>query len=319
MFDVVALIASVLLSGQPLLRWPEGDISWANREIGSADVFQKHRNLGEPNWEEFCRVKDRIIAGPHIDGHHRNANFQVGMSNAILRRHLYPKLTPVSAFISFGRSECVAVTIEKGGSIDRLLNPVIEPSGLIVRKGNIIGTYSIDDVVSCGSAYVLNTNSHEKLEFLDSIGPTINAADFINRNSAVEGCTDCEPGPKITFSGSGLPYSGLSGSFSVLKGIGSVSDRLPGCTPEEGRKDPQPGCRQEQGPRKPSYPPVWRRIPLAVLFGLGSNAALAFGLVTLRRRRLLGSVCCAVAIVMFLFGCGLMLTLGLPVTWSWLI
>jgi hypothetical protein len=68
----------------------------------------------------------------------------------------------------------------------------------------------------------------------------------------------------------------------------------------------------------PSYPPVWIRIPLALMLGIGSNGVLAWGILNVNNKRdCWGATLIGVGVFMFVGGIGLMLTLGFPATWGW--
>lgn len=78
------------------------------------------------------------------------------------------------------------------------------------------------------------------------------------------------------------------------------------------------GRGENQSTSSPSYPPVWIRIPLAVVLGLGSNPMMVWGIWNLdngRRRR--GCALCCAAVAMFIGGISLMLLLAFPATWGW--
>jgi hypothetical protein len=73
-------------------------------------------------------------------------------------------------------------------------------------------------------------------------------------------------------------YSHLGRSFGCqgsLRGrldtLLAVSDRSRSRLPEQGGEKPQTSGRYEQQARKPGHPPIWTRVPLALVFGLGSS------------------------------------------------
>jgi hypothetical protein len=110
----------------------------------------------------------------------------------------------------------------------------------------------------------------------------------------------------------GASLGGPDGRSSVSYGALSGSPHTPS-------REPQAASYDEQGSSKPSYPPVWRRIPLALILGFGSNGVLAWGLVYSDKSRLLGGLLCALGVGMMLSGGVLMFCLGIPSTWGWLV
>lgn len=113
-------------------------------------------------------------------------------------------------------------------------------------------------------------------------------------------------------------FRSLGASLRSGNGGLSLVDSALSRTPHERRENPKTDGGEEQSARKPGYPPVWTRIPLALLLGLGSNAVLAWGLLNLdSKRRAIGLALCVLGIFMMLFGGGLMFTLGIPATWGW--
>jgi hypothetical protein len=92
--------------------------------------------------------------------------------------------------------------------------------------------------------------------------------------------------------------------------------------PHSPRNYPKASSRDEQGAGESGGPPLGRppaekRIPLALALGLGSNFVMWWGLNLDDERRFCGAALRWLAVAMFLSGCGLMLTLGLPATWGW--
>jgi len=102
----------------------------------------------------------------------------------------------------------------------------------------------------------------------------------------------------------------FGGVFSGACGVAS-------CAPHKPSDNPEPAGSEEQRPREPGYPPVWRRIPTALILGLGSNIPYLQGLVRFDSNKRLGAALCILGIGMMVSGCALMLCLGIPATWGW--
>ncbi len=97
-----------------------------------------------------------------------------------------------------------------------------------------------------------------------------------------------------------------------------IANGVSSLTPEQGGKQPQPSSKDGQRPGKPGYPPVWFRIPAALILGLGSNGVLVWGLIVWDDgRRIVGGLACAIALLMFVGGGTLMMLLAFPRTWGW--
>ena len=91
-----------------------------------------------------------------------------------------------------------------------------------------------------------------------------------------------------------------------------------GGLPHQPRKYPETGRGEKQRTGEPSYPPVWVRIPVALIMGLGSNGIFILGALYLDNRgRWWRSAYMILAALTAIGGCGLMLSLGIPATWGW--
>jgi hypothetical protein len=96
------------------------------------------------------------------------------------------------------------------------------------------------------------------------------------------------------------------------------SELLAANPPHESREYPKPPGHDNQRDRGPDHPPVWARIPLALLLGFGANGVLILGLLKLDNQRCFwGAALCGGALLMFFGGIGLALSLGFPATWGW--
>ena len=72
----------------------------------------------------------------------------------------------------------------------------------------------------------------------------------------------------------------------TLSRVLSIADQPPGRSPQQPSEYPKSAGDDNQTARKPGYPPVWIRIPLALVLGLGSNGVVAWGLLlTLNNKR----------------------------------
>ena len=98
-----------------------------------------------------------------------------------------------------------------------------------------------------------------------------------------------------------------------------VADGLSGNIPHSPSDPPQGASHKGEKPRKPNYPPVWTRIPLALALGLGANPVMMWGCILSDRRDRagLGGTLRILALLMFLGGGGLMMALAFPATWGW--
>jgi hypothetical protein len=103
------------------------------------------------------------------------------------------------------------------------------------------------------------------------------------------------------------------GSYCLL----AVNYGSPSCSPKQSGEEPQSSGDKNKSAGKPSGPPVWTRVPLALFLGLGANGAMIIGL--LSERRMWRWLLCGAGVMMFISGMGLMLALGIPATWSWLV
>jgi hypothetical protein len=59
-----------------------------------------------------------------------------------------------------------------------------------------------------------------------------------------------------------------------IQGRSFVANRLSCTRPEQPSENPQSASDKDKTTSKPSYPPVWFRIPLASLFGFGANGPM---------------------------------------------
>jgi hypothetical protein len=117
-------------------------------------------------------------------------------------------------------------------------------------------------------------------------------------------------GPSVSVCGGG-------GALGGLYRLRALQNGSPSREPQQGRENPKPGSGNEKSGGKPSYPPVWFRIPLALFLGIGSNGVLVWGLSLSDDRRIGRAVICALGIAMMLAGLSLALMLGIPATWGW--
>ena len=99
----------------------------------------------------------------------------------------------------------------------------------------------------------------------------------------------------------------------------AISDGPSSGAPHAPCSQPQSACEKSKKPRKPSHPPVWTRIPLALAIGLGANPVMMWGCILSDRRGrpVLGRIVRALALLMFLGGGALMMLLAFPATWGW--
>jgi hypothetical protein len=119
-------------------------------------------------------------------------------------------------------------------------------------------------------------------------------------------------------SGIGMSTGRVGAGLGSFDSIPAFINGAPGCQPHQCSKKPETSGSDEEpeGPKR--YPPLATRIPLALVFGLGSNGVLVWGLLTWEAgRRFLGVVLCCLAVTMFLTGSGIALVSAFPATWEW--
>jgi hypothetical protein len=98
----------------------------------------------------------------------------------------------------------------------------------------------------------------------------------------------------------------------------TASNQATGRAPQERRENPKTACSDNQTASECGYPPVWIRIPLALVLGLGSNGVLTLGILSLNNDRIgRGAALVGLGTAMFLGGISLMLALAFPLTWGW--
>lgn len=115
------------------------------------------------------------------------------------------------------------------------------------------------------------------------------------------------------------PMSGNEFFFGQFESFRAISDGGPSASPEQCSEYPKQRGHQDQEPRKPSYPPVWIRVPVALILGLGSGGVVILGIIVAddKGRPVFGGSLVVIAFMMFLCGGALMLALGIPATWGW--
>lgn len=113
------------------------------------------------------------------------------------------------------------------------------------------------------------------------------------------------------FCGSRTSYGGFNGFLSVSNGFS-------GSTPHQSSENPQADSSDEQASGEPSGPPIWR-IPAALIFGIGANPIMVWGMIIHDRRRWrwLSWFLCICAALMFAGRLLLMYCLCVPGTWGW--
>jgi hypothetical protein len=109
----------------------------------------------------------------------------------------------------------------------------------------------------------------------------------------------------------------VKGLIRKVYSMRRIFNRPASSTPQQPRINPEAGSGDKETKSKPGYPPVWVRIPAALILGLGSNGVMAMGLLNLDKRKHLGSALFITAIVMTLSSLFLCMSLGYPATWGW--
>lgn len=112
------------------------------------------------------------------------------------------------------------------------------------------------------------------------------------------------------------PNGGDGASLSCANCFLSLDNGLSGGSIKTAGNDPKTSSGKKEHAGKPSYPPVWVRIPLALFLGIGSNGVLLWGL-SLDERRWLSTAIVCLAAIMMLAGLSLMFALGVRATWGW--
>jgi hypothetical protein len=123
---------------------------------------------------------------------------------------------------------------------------------------------------------------------------------------------------KMLFSGVGLSLGRFGAGLGGDDGLLPLNHGFPCCSVKGISSDPKSGRHNDESARFPRYPPVWIRVPTALVLGIGSNGIMLLGIWSFdsgRRRR--GIILCGSAVAMFISGIGLMLLLAFPVTWGW--
>jgi hypothetical protein len=196
----------------------------------------------------------------------------------------------------------------------------------IERFDTIIGAFEIRvklyskiDSSSGRSSYIFNMNNYRRLDAFGSEDDRLicwNANFYLypwpvggNQSLAIDA---------VCFRGRpSMSVCGTSGALCGLYRLRALENGSPSREPQQGRENPKPGSGNEKAGGKPSYPPVWFRIPLALFLGIGSNGVLAWGLSLSDDRHIGRAVLCALGIAMMLAGLSLALMLGIPATWGW--
>lgn len=119
----------------------------------------------------------------------------------------------------------------------------------------------------------------------------------------------------------GTQTAGFNADVCPLKNTGVINgcaQNLTSSMPQKKCEYPQSSSGNKQKTGKSSHPPVWIRIPTALVLGFGSNGVLILGLLNFDyKRRVLGSALVGLAVLMFLGSGALMLALSIPATWDW--
>lgn len=79
----------------------------------------------------------------------------------------------------------------------------------------------------------------------------------------------------------GMPIGGGYGRVGGFYGPLTIVNCLSGGIPEQCSENPKTTSGDEKSACKPSYPPVWTRIPIALVLGLGANGVMIVGLLWL--------------------------------------
>ncbi len=90
-----------------------------------------------------------------------------------------------------------------------------------------------------------------------------------------------------------------------------------GGSPHQCGENPQAGGGNKQRSGKSGGPPFGSRIPMALFFGLGSNAVMYFSLLDLDKRPVRGRILVSLAIIMMLLSGAIFMSLTIVDTWGW--